>query len=382
MMALGLEERIWSVQNLIERLHLSLAPEEQAWFQGGWRAFDGESACYNQAFNPNDIANHGKHVWGGQMLPDTIPIWGNGMGDCLNVRFKGDGSIFEFVEWHHEGGHWSHWGYSIQQVLCRNCQKFGRSEELLPDISSHGELSPVVIGEATCRLALKSRLHEVCRVKGGGWLAKLLGVDWSLFKTWLFDPALIPRDKAELLSASLGIGEDELIFQDWALALEQAESVLKLRNDLAWPYAVIGWAYERQRKIPSAKDAYRAGLMKLGSSASFTANWTRTNSTRANKFAAERLIALCDSGLDSQARDYIDSLTGGRTREYWLNQAERASARGDHGQAYQHFYAAGWDFFFSNDMGTILSSLMMAAEKAGLGTLVVLASMHRESLNS
>jgi hypothetical protein len=50
-------------------------------------------------------------------------------------------------------------------------------------------------------------------------------------------------------------------------------------------------------------------------------------------------------------------------REYWLNQAERASERGDHGQAYQHFYAAGWDFFFSNDMGTILSSLMMVRPK-------------------
>ena len=370
------------MRNLIERLHLRLAPEEQEWFQGGWQSFDGESACYNEPFNPNETVDHGKHIWGGQMLPDTLPILGNGMGDCVNVRFNGDGSISEFVEWHHEGGHWNHWGHSIQQVLSLNYLKFDRLKEFTPDLSLHAELSPVVIGEFACRRALKSRLHEVCTVKGGGTLAKLLGVDWSLFKTWLFDPALIPRDKVKLLTASLGVPEDELIFQNWALALEQAELILKLRHDLAWPYVVVGWAYERERKIPRAKDAYRAGLMKLGSSASFTANWTRTKSTRASKFAAERLIALCDAGLDSQARDYVDALTSGSTREYWLNQAERASERGDHGQAYQHFYAAGWDFFYSNDIGIILTSLMAEAEKAGLSTLAALASLHLDSLNS
>lgn len=316
------------------------------------------------------------------MLPDTLPILGNGMGDCVNVRFNGDGSISEFVEWHHEGGHWSHWGYSIQQVLSLNYLKFERLEEFAADLSSHADLSPIVIREAACRRALRSRLHEVCALKGGGKLAKQLGVEWSLFKTWLFDPALIPSDKVKLLATSLGIREGELISQNWDLALEQAESILKLRNDLAWPYVVIGWACEREQQIPKAKDAYRAGLMKLGSSASFTANWTRTNSARASKFAAERLIALGDSGLDSDAHNYIDALTSGGTREYWLNQAERASERGDHGQAYQHYYAAGWDFFHSNNIGIILTSLMAEAEKAGLNTLAALASLHLGSLNS
>jgi len=101
----------------------------------------------------------------------------------------------------------------------------------------------------------------------GGKLAKQLGVEWNLFKTWLFDPALIPRDKVKLLATSLGIREEELISQNWALALEQAELILKLRNDLAWPYVVIGGACERERQIPEAKDAYRAGLMKLSLSA-------------------------------------------------------------------------------------------------------------------
>jgi hypothetical protein len=352
------------------------------WFQGGWQSFDGDSACYNEPFNLKETLDHGKHVWGGQMLPDTLPILGNGMGDCVNVRFNGDGSISEFVEWHHEGGHWNHWGYSIQQVFSLNYLKFDRLEEFAFDLSSHADLSPIVIREAACRRALRSRLHEVCAVKGGGKLAKQLGVEWNLFKTWLFDPALIPRDKVKLLATSLGIREEELISQNWALALEQAESILKLRNDLAWPYVVIGWACERERQIPKAKDAYRAGLMKLGSSASFTANWTRTNSARASKFAAERLIALGDSELDSDARNYIDALINRRTREYWLNQAERASERGDHGQAYQQFYAAGWDFFYSNDIGLILTSLMAEAEKAGLSTLAALASLHLESVNS
>jgi hypothetical protein len=173
-----------------------------------------------------------------------------------------------------------------------------------------------------------------------------------------------------------------LIFQNWALALEQAESILKLRNDLAWIYVVIGWACERERKIQQAKEAYRAGLMKLGSSASFTANWTRTNPSRAGKFGAERLIALCDSSLDLQVYDYIDILKSGRTREYWLIQAERASVRGDHGEAYQHFYAAGWDLFYSNDIRIILNSFTTAAEKAGLSTLAAVASLHRDSLDS
>jgi len=105
------------MRNLIERLNLRLGPEEQTWFQDGWRSFDGESACYNEPFNPKETVDHAKHIWGGQMLPDTLPILGNGMGDCVNVRFNGDGSISEFVEWHHEGGHWSHWGYSINRYF-------------------------------------------------------------------------------------------------------------------------------------------------------------------------------------------------------------------------------------------------------------------------
>jgi hypothetical protein len=171
------------MQNLIERLHLRLELEEQEWFQGGWQSFDGESACYNEAFDPNETADHAKHLWGGQMLPDTFPVLGNGMGDCLNVRFNGDGSILEFVEWHHEGGHWNHWGYSIQQALSLNHAKFDQSEGLILDPSSRATLSPIVIGEATCRRALKSRLHEECALKGGGRLAKQLGVEWSLFRT-------------------------------------------------------------------------------------------------------------------------------------------------------------------------------------------------------
>jgi len=356
-------------------LRLVLSPEDQYWFQGGWQSYQGESTLYNEAFSPSEVA-HGKHIWGGLMLPDSLPLLGNGMGDCLCMRFQGDGSVLELVEWHHEGSDWTHCGYSIQEALSANRVNFDASAVY------SAPLSPVVVAETNCKRALQSRLHEVCAATGGRNLSRLAGVEWALFRTWLFDPSLIPEDKLKALSESLEIKAGELISQNWTLAAEQAESVLKLRDDLAWPYAVVGWANERNGRISAAKDAYRAGLMKLGSSSSFTSNWTRINSLLEGKFAAERLTALADSGLDSQAREYLDALKNRAVRRYWTGQAQRATERREYSRAYQDLYAAGWDQVYFNDIGEVLSLLTDAAAKAGFNTLAELASLHRRSLQA
>jgi len=44
----------------------------------------------------------GSGIWGGAMLPDTLPMLGNGCGDCLCLRFRPDGTVSEVIRWLHE----------------------------------------------------------------------------------------------------------------------------------------------------------------------------------------------------------------------------------------------------------------------------------------
>jgi hypothetical protein len=364
------------MQEVIQAFHLRLRPDDRRWFDGAWRDFDGNSCMFNEALDPREVLERAKSVWGGLMLPDTLPILANGFGDFLCARFTYDGTLSEIIEWQHEGAHWRHYGYSIGEALELNRWEYRSSEgddsrsSLLPV-----GLSPVAACEAACAKSLSSKLREACHQKGGGKLAKLIGVDWKEFRLWLPDPSAMPVSERDRLAATLGMHPLEMVRQDWDTALTKAQSVLKLRTDLAWPYAVVGRALERLGFSAEAVKMYEAGARKLCSSASFTGDW-RYAFTAGSKFAVDRLLTLPKDTLDPSAREYVDAVANRRLRDYWLAQSKAATEEGNFNGAYEYLYAAGWDDLDCSGILEILQALGLSAKRADSPALEAILRLH------
>jgi hypothetical protein len=108
-----------------------------------------------------------------------------------------------------------------------------------------------------------------------------------------------------------------------------------------------------------------------------------------NKFSVQRLLALKKREIEPRPPlpdMYVAALeaTGAwqgdtleRIRSYWVGRARAAQARGAYAEAYEMWFRAGWDAFFTNDIDQVLEGLVGAAHHAGLTALHRLALVHR-----
>ena len=294
-------------------------------------------------------------IWGGQMLPDCLPLFGNGSGDCILVRFTMDGSVREFVEWHHEGSGWC-------------------PSELVP-----GYESPIASLGLGAEGALYSGLRAFCdEHNGAGALAEELGVPWPVMSSWLDDNDLIDADSRARIRKKTSLDDRALFTQDWPRAEEFALRASAIRADLAWPGTVLGRAAERRRQLKPAVTRYVESLKGLRTTASFTEAWDGTGSSCA--FAAARLQAL---GGNNQPEDaHVRAcLTGDldAVREHWMATGSAQLKAGQATDAYESFFRAGWDWYFTNDMEIVLNRLVEAADAAGSKALGALARLHLRS---
>src|SRR6266446_5925211 len=320
----------------------------------------------------------GSGIWGGAMLPDTLPMLGNGCGDCLCLRFRPDGTVSEVIRWLHEGAMWSSYGNSLSEAILFDAalavakgdpsvsplyadwalkrleiepDKRAKLEEDL-SISSLFEagLAETAVRRELCKQCWSSGLLRFCHKKGCGNLAEQLGVAWSKFSEWLFDTSLIPTSLMAELAKRTGIPPEAILHQDWEGATMHALRVRELRTDLSWPYAVLGWAAERLGHLQRAVDYYFAGLKTLETSADFTETWA-TSDFGIRKFALDRLRARRDVLSPEILHDsYVQATLkaekeGVAIRDYWLEQGQLAEQRGLNEDAYHCYYSAGWDFY-------------------------------------
>ncbi len=51
------------------------------------------------------------------MLPDSLPIMGNGGGDVLCCRVDRSGTLSEYIWWEHEGGSWEVAGPTLKEAV-------------------------------------------------------------------------------------------------------------------------------------------------------------------------------------------------------------------------------------------------------------------------
>ena len=418
----------WSAR-LEEQFGLTLPDDVRCWFDDElWRGSD--CTDYNEAVSPAELLDpRSSAVWGGMMPPDTLPVLGNGAGDCLSLRFDANGAVSEVVCWLHEGGQWWPCGKTLSEALVLDrirrisapldekpedesdagnwadwatqwlgtakIQSIGFRDSFdNPSSVYDGFLDAGVAEESVhgilCEQALDSGLMSYCRRVGGMKLANRLGVPWSHVRLWLFDNARVPPEMVARLAKETGRAPEDLLSQDWEAAAVHARFVSERRSDLAWPFAVVGWAKERKGDVSGAIEDYYAGLCALGSTAAFTDDWTLEGHWPGEKFTRARLVVL-KSALPRQIREdpYLLAVFEQRDtvrkhsdaiREFWLARAEDAIKRGDAFEAYHSVYAAGWDQFHADGMDLILDRLIAAARMAGSRAWEKIAERHRQSL--
>ncbi len=276
----------------------------------------------------------GEGIWGGAMLPDSLPILEDGMGDALLLRFGPHGRAREVVEWHHEGARWH------------------------PSDLVRGFAAPQDAKRRAAERALRSGLLAWCMRHGGEPLAETLGVPWTTLALGLEDSDVLDADLRARTVKAVGRPASKLFSQDWTLAGKMARAVR--RAELAWPGAVIGRIAEKRGDVAGAIAAYRRSLDGFASTRAFTADWD----------LATRLKKL---GARSQAHGPV------ALRRRWMA-VGRAHLRGGRpSQAYDAFFRAGWSDFYSNDIDVVLDHLAKAAEAAGSIALAALARLHRAS---
>jgi hypothetical protein len=374
---------------------------------------------FGAALAPEEIRHR---IWGGSMLPDTLPLSGNGFGDYLCLRINTDGTLREVLAWFHEGAFWTPYGNTLCEALLLDAA-LGLKEEptgteledephrfdfanwaksrldaqaalrlnqglFLDDLLAAG-LAETAVRRERCSQHLASGLSSHCRQVGGGRLAEKLGVEWPEFSRWLLDTELIPDKFKSKLGRITRMPAENLLRQNWDGAIQEAETVSKLRPDLAWPFAVMGWGAERENRLDVAVRQYYAGLKTLHSSADFTADWRLTDPPGFGKFVIERLRTLPEAVRRSDLEDgYLQAALAGKDqqevfqgiRRYWVEEGQRAEEEGHPDRAYWCYYSAGWDLYCFDDVPEILVRLVRTARSAGWPALARLAQAHLEQI--
>jgi hypothetical protein len=292
-------------------------------------------------------------VWAGMMLPDAIPICGDGCGDVILARFAADGSLREFVRWHHETCSWH------------------------PSDDVPGFAAPVAALDRQVAEALTSGLARYCREHGGEGLAQAVGVPWTTMAAWLADTDGVDLAARQRIARETSLTAEELFAQGWDRAEAAAAVASQDRIDLAWPGAVLGRAAERRGDLENAAEWYRRSLGGMQTTQSFTETWNEPGCP----FAASRLRAL--PAISSESDVHIRVCLKAdlvAVRRHWLDAGDQRLRDGRAMEAFDCYLRAGWDWHFTNDMDVVLEHLLKAAEAAASLAWTALVGLHLEAL--
>lgn len=418
----------WS-EKLADHYGLRLPDDLRAWLDDEvWRLAGG--AEFSQPQSPDQLIDPDGSIWGGFMLPDTLPIVGNDYGDWLCLRVTASGEIDEVLHWSHGGGDWITYGKTLAEALVYDAASrvlYNRKPEFVEPEAPHEEvfrLAEWALGilnrprtvltpfwkSATSSAAILAQLvqakvaevvarRDVClgaltnrlRREGSPRLASALGFAWEPdFVRWQFDSRLIDAGAAATLEQHFGEPASSFGAQDWNVAEREALYVTRQRQDLGWALEIAGWAAEQRGDYDAAIGLYDLGVTApifSDDAVRFRSQWFPPGY---GKFAAFRLAALFQRlPKEISQRTYLqlflandESTLRDRVRDYWLAEASADESRGDWRTAYQAIYQAGWDCGLPtlDEYAGLLERLAAAATKLGSRPLAQLAQAHRRSL--
>lgn len=411
-------------------LATTLPNDLRDWIDSGLDELASESSYNEASARGASLDPSAVYLWGGQHLPDSLPLLTNGGGDCVLVRFGWDGRVREYVEWLHEGGMWRTYGDSLAEALVLNaCSAEAYSSGLdVPQLTADTDpwfawacrtlaAAGHPLDLATLRRASAAGRFEHLLERGvaavaarqqlagfamwtplGRWmrsndtteLTTRLGVPFATLSEWTTCLASPPPAAVEAITMATGIAEEELFRLDTEHAVSHARAAAAMRPDLAWPHAIEGFHHERLGDPARAVRAYARAIGTPTSTLWMTTSaWPGWNDGR---FLARRLTRLSTSWPpDVGGREYVDAVLvhdwtpqfpGTRVRRYWLEVAEEAEHRQDYRAAYEAYLLLGWDHFITNNMEEILERMAVVAEKGGAEVLARLARAHLWSLQA
>lgn len=95
----------WS-ERISESLAVRLPPDVVDWMDGDIRGrlVLSHPGLFTEAIDPERLIDpNSVAIWGGQMLPDTLPVLDSGCSDVISLRFGRDGHVREVIRWDHPG---------------------------------------------------------------------------------------------------------------------------------------------------------------------------------------------------------------------------------------------------------------------------------------
>ena len=385
-----------------------------------------------------------REIWPGFMLPDTLPLVSNDYGDWICVRVTEEDEFGELLYWYHGGGDWIPLGRSLVAALIHDAvdqfrpirkQMLRGASESRTDTQggvllrlndpafrswASSELGNAGVDELNATLELGDYPKTLKVMKTQGWaedavacdlvevylqrsvqmfanqeVAKAAAIPWFPDYVHLMfdldDASSATRER--ILSAYHGLFPTEEVewpLQRWNEASAVAVEVLKRRQDLGWATTIAGWFFEKQNDPDAAIEVYAKGL----TASSFSDQSVRFNSHAfaedLGKFSAGRLAELRQNWPSSlRDDDYLSLYFGERKRsllvevsDYWRAQGIQAERDGRFCDAFEAFYAAGWDTGVSrlSEYEEILSALVRCAIAAGWTARAKVAQMHLDCL--
>lgn len=365
----------WSA-TIAERYGLNLSDSWAEWFD----TLAGDSigaAEFNEPVHPSTLAEAVPEViWPGLMLPDLLPVLGNGMGDWLCARVGADNTIREVIHWYHGGGDCLPNGRTLPEAIVYDAvrdrfpgnarrlaipaepparQGFtlatlqpglrwalthlpGWVGEMLNPEAPAEELAERLLAAGIaevpirCDLILAALDNEVLRRMTPS-TAAMLNVRWDQdVVRWMFDPELMPEPIRRRLAETWGKHPSAWLRPDWDLAAAHAAPIAAQRCDLAWPFDILGWWEQRRGRIEPAIGHYLQAAMASSFTDQSVRFRTHFDIDRVSKFSVARLLEL--GAADRLDPQYLQPLLqsppadprsiGWRDRisEYWLAPTE------------------------------------------------------------
>ncbi len=397
---------------LTERFSLRLPADFQAWLDEDCpaRIHGGE---FSQALTVNEIINPDAGVlWGGFMLPDTMPVMGNRYGDWICFRLDFKGGIRDWIIWRHGGGDWTSVGSSfVEALLYESVSPFAHGNAPRPSTAARWAIDFLQRESGPCLQDLFDEGHPARLASMLAWrpslpahrdmallalgcpfqkqatpsLATQMHLRWDPdFVRLCFDTSSITAAQAAEIRHRLDDDDDQFFHQDWETAGSMALACMKLSAEFAWAFEIAGWAAERIGDVDAAVARYEPGMecsVFSDESVQFRSHWF---DPKHGKFSAARLRHLGYVSDDPYKQLLLDGSETIRQEisAYWMRRGEAAEQDGEFETAYGNYWKSGWDVGCPPlaQFPNLLDAMSRTAKRGQADGLHELALLHRRSI--
>ena len=424
---------------LIENFHLQLDESWRVWFDEASKSIK----LHGFFRSPVDVAGLCNHkpesIWAGFMLPDTIPVLGNGYGDWICARVDSGGNLAELIHWYHGGGDWISLGPTLAEAILHDCVDVHRPvrRQMLRgavETARNKDGSP-------CNYELKSWINAALKMsaatatanpaaEGNAVLARnelehsevssdqaanfdrlkmqaesldplwqaieaadyTLAIETLLRFNLAYDAAVC--DRIEQSSWSAGpvdhLTNQSLSETEFATIESLCRSVIARRSDLGWSFGLLGWLHVLRGEIQTACQIFFDGRHASAFSDQSVRMRLHRFDQRYGKFSLAQLAAhraqlpkpmqedeYVQLILQDDAKNRIQSI-----HDFWMSRAQHALSRGQPAEAYRCAYNAGWDVGSASMLGyrKLLMTLEQSASECGWQARAATARAHLSAL--